>query len=197
MSKRFNLVNQRYGRLIVFEYSHKHKSPCGRIVNYWKCKCDCGNITSVSIGDLRKKKNSTTSCGCYGKEKQKEAMHNLRREKSYNWLGYGDMPGTYFCLLKSNAKSKNRKFELSKEYLWNLFLQQNKKCILSGLDLCFNSKQSKYDGNASLDRIDSSEGYIEGNVQWVHKDINYMKQEYSVDYLIEMCRKVVLQNEKR
>lgn len=41
-----------------------------------------------------------------------------------------------------------------------------------------------------LDRIDSSKGYIEGNVQWVHKDVNMMKQNYSQKYFIEMCKKI-------
>jgi archaellum component FlaC len=42
----------------------------------------------------------------------------------------------------------------------------------------------------SLDRIDSKLGYIEGNVQWLHKDVNYMKQEYSQEYYIDICKKV-------
>ena len=30
---------------------------------------------------------------------------------------------------------------------------------------------------ASLDRIDSSKGYTEDNIQWVHKDVNQMKMD--------------------
>lgn len=41
---------------------------------------------------------------------------------------------------------------------------------------------------ASLDRIDSSKGYIEGNVQWVHKRINKMKLDDSDTEFIEWCR---------
>ena len=37
----------------------------------------------------------------------------------------------------------------------------------------------------SLDRIDSSKGYEENNVQWVHKDINLMKNKYDNKYFIE------------
>jgi hypothetical protein len=40
---------------------------------------------------------------------------------------------------------------------------------------------------ASLDRIDSSRGYIEGNVQWVHKMANMCKQHYSQKRFIDMC----------
>jgi len=47
---------------------------------------------------------------------------------------------------------------------------------------------------ASLDRIDSSKGYIEGNVQWVHRKINMMKQSYTQEEFIELCQAVVRNN---
>ena len=43
---------------------------------------------------------------------------------------------------------------------------------------------------ASLDRIDSSKGYVIGNVQWVHKDINIMKNKFDNQYFIDMCKKI-------
>lgn len=43
---------------------------------------------------------------------------------------------------------------------------------------------------ASLDRIDSSKPYIIDNIQWVHKDINFMKRTYSHDYFIKLCKLV-------
>lgn len=48
------------------------------------------------------------------------------------------------------------------------------------------SKQRE-EGTASLDRIDSSRGYVEGNVQWVHKDVNFMKQALSQERFVELC----------
>jgi len=61
-----DLTGQRYGMLTVIKdlgvegYTH-----------YWKCKCDCGNFTKVSVGELRRdlysdaKRHGTYSCGCY------------------------------------------------------------------------------------------------------------------------------------
>lgn len=49
------------------------------------------------------------------------------------------------------------------------------------------NNQSK---TASLDRIDSSLGYIEGNVQWINKEINYMKMDLPQDKFIEWCEKI-------
>ena len=53
--------------------------------------------------------------------------------------------------------------------------------------------KGKYDyknANASLDRIDPNIGYKRDNIQWVHKDINRMKQHYPEVYFVEMCGKV-------
>jgi hypothetical protein len=51
---------------------------------------------------------------------------------------------------------------------------------------------SESETTASLDRIDSSKGYIEGNLQWVHKDVNIMKMDLSQVEFIDYCVKVAL-----
>ena len=39
-------------------------------------------------------------------------------------------------------------------------------------------------------KIESDKGYVEGNVMWVHKDVNYMKMDLSLDRFIYLCKKV-------
>jgi hypothetical protein len=84
-------------------------------------------------------------------------------------------------------------FTITPEYVWALFLDQNKCCALSGVPLTFckhdNRIKRKDFQTASLDRIDSSKGYVEGNVQWVHKDVNRMKNIFNQEYFIDMCKK--------
>ena len=72
---------------------------------------------------------------------------------------------------------------------WDLFLEQDRKCALTGLDIVFGPRD-KGGNTASLDRIDSTKGYIKGNVQWVHKDINRMKFDLNQERFIELCKKV-------
>lgn len=48
----------------------------------------------------------------------------------------------------------------------------------------------KLDSTASLDRIDSSKDYTIGNVQWIHKSINLMKNVIPQDIFVEWCVKI-------
>ena len=48
---------------------------------------------------------------------------------------------------------------------------------------------------ASVDRIDSTKGYLKGNVQWVHKSINQMKSNRTDEEFIALCKAVALYNE--
>lgn len=68
-----NMVGERYGRLTVIERDYSR--PKGKA--YWLCQCDCGNITSVSRGNLLN--GSIRSCGCLRKEVQdKKALATLK-----------------------------------------------------------------------------------------------------------------------
>jgi len=43
----------------------------------------------------------------------------------------------------------------------------------------------------SIDRIDSSKGYVEGNIQLVCRAVNYAKHALSQQEFIELCKEVV------
>lgn len=77
-----------------------------------------------------------------------------------------------------------------------MFINQNKKCNLTGLPIDFTEirKNSNIDFElmtASLDRIDSNKSYEIGNIQWVHKDINRMKWAFPQDKFINLCKLVI------
>lgn len=102
------------------------------------------------------------------------------------WKGTGDISKQYWNQIIHHAKIRNLEISITIEYVWNLFIKQNRKCALSGLDLNF-AAFGHAEQTASLDRIDSIKGYIEGNVQWVHKDINIMKMDMNEYQFIKMC----------
>ena len=92
------------------------------------------------------------------------------------------------------ANRRKYEFDIDIEYGWQLYVEQNKQCAMTGLDIVFvmptKHKRNKTFNVASLDRIDNSKGYIKGNVQWVHKEINRMRGSLSVDDFIKLCKEV-------
>ena len=62
MSKRIDITNQRFGKLVAIR-------PVGhnaRGEGLWLCRCDCGNTIEVVTYSLRS--GNTQSCGCMAKE---------------------------------------------------------------------------------------------------------------------------------
>lgn len=127
----------------------------------------------------------------------KAKTRNFTRE-NHRWTANltGDISGTLMTYMRRKAKERNLVWELSPEYLWDIFLQQNGKCALSGVDIKISSKINsqhnidRSNHSASLDRIDNSKPYIEGNVQWIHKTLNAMRRQYSVEEFVWWCSKV-------
>lgn len=110
--------------------------------------------------------------------------------------GTGNVSGTLMTYLKRKAKERGLAFEVTSEQLWELFNKQKGLCALSGVPLVLETKinsQHNLDRTthtASLDRIDNSKPYTIDNVQWIHKVLNHMRRQYSMEDYIEWCRRV-------
>lgn len=169
-------INQKFGHYTVL--SKNIDNSYDRRIK-WNCLCDCGNIRIISSYDLLKGK--TQGCSeCYLKKTNK---------------GFGEICGIYWNNCLKSAKKRNIIFDISCEYAWNVFLQQNRKCALTDLPIFFAKKYNKNEQTASLDRIDSDIGYIEGNIQWLNKDVNIMKNEYSQIEFIKICKLIAIKYE--
>lgn len=97
--------------------------------------------------------------------------------KCTRWEGFGEIPKTVWSAFQKSAKTRSLDWNISIEYGWELFLKQERKCALSDLPIQF-TKDPHDKMNmqtASIDRIDNKKPYEEGNVQWVHKKMNFMK----------------------
>lgn len=157
--------------------------PNGKLM--WACECVCGNY--VVAREDRIALNITRSCGCKSLSRKNGSDHHL-------WKGCGGLDGSYMSMVKNNANTRGHEFNITAEYAWNLFIQQDHRCAMSGRVITITTRRQKALGleqTASIDRIDSSKGYVEGNVWWVHKDINFMKQEYPLDYFVGLCKDIV------
>jgi hypothetical protein len=115
---------------------------------------------------------------------------------AYNYQGYKDISASYFRRVKSNAKQVGREFTITKQSIWEQWKKQDGKCALSGIKIKIERNYTKIKGmTASLDRINSSKGYTNDNVQWIHKDINRMKSNFDEKYFIKIC-KLISKNNK-
>lgn len=75
--------------------------------------------------------------------------------------------------------SKIYEVDLTIAYLENLWVEQDGKCAISGLPMQHKSPLVSPLEQASLDRIDSDVGYIQGNVQFILLPLNYAKGQVS------------------
>jgi hypothetical protein len=169
-----NLVNREFGFLKVLSFDRRTKYG-----NHWLCECRCGTKRTLSSNSL--KTGNTKSCG-----RCKAFVGSANK----NWKGYGEISRHFFRQIYHNAAMRKIEFQLSIEHIWDLFLKQNRKCVFTNVELIFAKSYKTNERKmqtASLDRIDSSLGYLEGNVQWVHKDINMMKRGILNEDFIRLC----------
>lgn len=76
-----------FGKLTLVKELDRYLYPEGNtFLRHFKCKCECGNYTVVSLRHLRRTKEPTTSCGCLRLDNviKKCKTHGLRYHPLYN-----------------------------------------------------------------------------------------------------------------
>lgn len=176
-----DLTGQRFGKLLVVSYVGQ--MPCGgQKKTTWRCVCDCGGTTDCHAGNL--KLGGAKSCGC---------SHKRHNSISPNWIGHEGLSGSFYSQIRNGALSRGLTFNVSMQFLWDMFLMQGEKCALSGVPISLSKaprRSKELVNTASLDRISSLDGYENSNVQWVHKDVNLMKNKFDQPYFVEMCKRI-------
>lgn len=182
IGKRHNVtIGGTYGKLTVVKHIKTHIYKNGSTSRVYECQCSCGNITNKHATNLKQ------GVGLACKLCLNENLHNVTK--------VGQIPSRIMCGIRNSAKKRGLECDIDDEYLWNLYVLQNGKCAISGVDIKFSSRVSKpLDSTASPDRIDSNKGYIKGNIQWIHKVIQPMKMDLPQDEFIEWCR-IIVQNQ--
>ena len=142
----------------------------------WLCQCKCGNQRWIQGNELTNPNRCFECHACAGKTR-KEAF-TLKNGR------VGELTLTRYKKLQKSAEIRGIPFEVSIEYLWNLFELQQHQCAITG-DTINHLK------DASLDRIDSVKGYIVGNVQWTTIQANLSKHTLSMQQLYDFCKKVL------
>jgi hypothetical protein len=138
-----------------------------------------------------------------GAHKQFEDPEQRERRKQIRWKGYKQLSGSYIGEIERVAKRTGKDFKITPEYMWDLLVEQNFRCAISGVPIYLEvavgsiNRKGYQLRTASLDRIDSTMGYIVSNVQWLHREVNQMKSDRLDEDYINWCKVITAhQNNK-
>jgi len=189
-----NIIGKKFGFLTILGYEPERNSFAK-----WKLQCECGNICYSRMDNL--KNGNKKTCGSAKCQYHKSSVRNATRLSKEKTDGFHDsiiellnnpsvnMKNPIICLsntkwlrIINSAASRNLEFSISKHYAEWQYTKQNGLCNITKIPL--------NDKIASIDRIDSSIGYVEGNIQWVHAIVNSLKLDFNQDYFIHLCQKI-------
>jgi hypothetical protein len=160
-----DLTGQKFGRLTVI----KHVGTDTQGNALWLCKCDCGNKHITTGRNMTR--GGTKSCGCY----HIEVVTRLK-QKDYEIASFNRILSGY----KQNARKRNLAFTLSNDEFKKLILLDCSYCGRLPSQQCTKSVNGNIVYNG-IDRIDNTQGYIQGNVKTCCIQCNYAKSDYTED----------------
>lgn len=169
-----------HGNPVLEVVSYTRYGPCSIKYNARTSCTSCGKEFVAPLCSIQKKRNLT--CGC---------ARERKLESHPCWQGKGKVPKSFWRRVLDGAKARGYNVGVTHQEIADLFDEQQGLCAVTRLPLDFGTNRT---GTASLDRIDNSLGYVKGNVQWVHRDINQMKFKYSMDRFLELCALVTENN---
>ena len=152
LGPRVNLTGNKYGKLEVLSFSHT--TPSNSMSNYL-CKCACGNEKVITHGSLQS--GSALSCGCE-QYKTGEASHGFKHGKKHT-KAYKS-----WCKIKArcyNDKSQDYPMYGAKGIIMDEDFRSDFIAFYTEIG---DSPENNH--TWSVDRIDHTKGYVQGNIRW-------------------------------
>lgn len=178
---RHDLVGRRYGTLEVISFVERRQKR-----HYWRCRCDCGNEVTLHPMQFSSRCCRERNCGV-----KCPLRKTARGSENRQWTGGTRLSGKYLTRLKRNARLRGLQVEasISTASLEDIFDRQGGRCALTGVEIALLASE-RTEATASIDRIDSQQGYALDNIQWVHKTVNEMKNNQTETEFRYWCSKV-------
>jgi hypothetical protein len=117
---------------------------------------------------------------------------DFKAKRKAHQASYNSSVQGVFRKCRSGARQRDIPFELTPTDVDILIANSDMKCSVSGVSLSLNVGDPH---KASIDRIDSSMGYVYDNVQIVSTAVNRMKLDLKHWDFIELCRSITKHNE--
>lgn len=124
------------------------------------------------------------SCG--DKVRSKDPARQQRYKM--HQINYNSKSVRHFLMRLLNKKSRGRHLDI--DYVLGIYDAQKGRCALSGVEMTHIAGHGRVPTNISIDRIDSSKGYVKGNIQLVCCAVNVAKSNWPQQDFIEMCKRV-------
>ena len=181
------------------------KTIRGRITKH--CKGCVGLFRCIYCGQVKKEKHFKTNSGnrqfffddggeqrvsvCYSCDyKANKDRYSRYDKKVAQGKTIRHKILSNFQTWKMKCRKRGWKFNLSSDFLVELWNKQGGKCFYTGEELTLD-RLRRIGDSASLDRIDSTRGYTKDNVVWTSRFVNTSKGQRNFDEFISFCRTVV------
>lgn len=133
------------------------------------------------------RKNYAVESFRLGKECKK--CSNRRTENCHRGWHRG-IRVSWFNQFKTGAETRGIVWSLTLDDVADLMEMQSSRCALTGWDIEFPDAGHPQKALASIDRIDSKGPYSKENSQLVTRKVNMMKQQYSQQEFVDICKAV-------
>lgn len=133
------------------------------------------------------RKNYAVESFRLGKECKK--CSNRRTENCHRGWHRG-IRVSWFNQFKTGADLRGIVWSLTLDDVADLMEMQSYRCALTGWDIEFPDAGHPQKALASIDRIDSKGPYSKENSQLVTRKVNMMKQQYSQQEFVDICKAV-------
>lgn len=184
------IVGNKYGRLLVCEFLEIRRNKQGAGTAFWKCQCDCGNITEVRGWALVN--GSVKSCGCLISDTttKRLTVHGMGNDKNKEYSAWKSMRAR--CYRESHKRYPlygGRGIKVCEKWR-NDFL-----AFLSDMGKSPSAKHS-------LERIDVDGNYEPENCKWAtqKEQMNNVRNNIKIQYngetltISQLCEKFNISN---